>query len=78
MKSVIVDFIMSETPPGTPPANAPPIVHPHLGANLSPGRCSCGSVSFKRASELKPDRNAGIAASVMYECAACGEYRLGR
>lgn len=49
---------------------------PHLG------KCECGSERFVLVNELsvnerdEPDAG-GIRVSRMYECAQCGEYRLG-
>lgn len=48
------------------------IGHPALG------NCDCGSVSFVLINELAEPEAAGVRASRMYECIACGEYRLGR
>jgi hypothetical protein len=46
--------------------------HPALGS------CDCGSVTFVLVNELTELDGPGIRASRMYECTACGEYRLGK
>ncbi|MBX3548276.1 MAG: hypothetical protein KF748_03905 [Xanthobacteraceae bacterium] len=75
---------MPKTPeePGNPSAeeSAAPVLsaaeHTHLG------KCECGAARFVLVNELtvnerdEPDAG-GIRVSRMYECAACGEYRLG-
>jgi hypothetical protein len=42
------------------------------------GKCTgCGGENYILASELNSDEVKGIPASRMYECTACGTYRLG-
>ena len=63
---VIVDFILPD-PDGKP-----------IRTGL-PEQCECGSGQFELVSRMEPDPQNGLhAASRMYECLGCGEYRLGK
>jgi hypothetical protein len=59
----------------TPVTAVPAAVVDASLAKVKLGKCSCGSEEFLLASEMKPV--AGLPVSHMYECVACGEYRLG-
>jgi hypothetical protein len=48
---------------------------PAAGVRLS--KCSCGANHYALASEMPADSANGLPASRMYECMACGTYRLG-
>jgi hypothetical protein len=40
-------------------------------------RCPCGANNYVLASDMAANPATGLPASRMYECTACGEYRLG-
>ncbi len=75
---------MSKTPEEISEPAATDAVAPTLQVPEDPrlGKCVCGSERFVLVNELKvnerdePDAG-GIRVSRMYECAQCGEYRLG-
>lgn len=74
VEKLIVDFVIPEV--GGGPAGHEPAAASRAPAPHSPGPCSCGANDFMLASEMKSDTR-GIPASRMFECVACGAYRLG-
>jgi len=82
MNKLTVDFILPETELTATPIKAPasavsPAVVDASLAKVKLGKCSCGADDYLLASEMVSDSAKGIPASRMYECVACGTYRLG-
>jgi hypothetical protein len=71
MEKLVVDFVLPDGGVEAMPATQD---HP---LPRRPIKCHCGSVEFVVANVLSKDAHRGIPASLMYECTACGEYRLG-
>lgn len=64
---IIVDFLLS----ADSAEEASAVSSHHIG------KCTCGNDTFALASEMSASSGEGIPASRMFECTACGEYRLG-
>jgi hypothetical protein len=71
-EQLVVDFIFS-----TEAEQAVVEMKPRHGVSRLVKCADCGGENYILASELNGDEAKGIPASRMYECIACGEYRLG-
>jgi len=66
-KRLAIDFIFPPEYREEPRRNAAP--------RLRLGTCLCGADTYVLANEMKSGN--GVPSSRMYECTACGNYRLG-
>ncbi len=74
MNKLTVDFVIQET--AEKPAPSQEILLEPAAIVVRGGKCSCGGERFVLASEMQAGELNRLPASRMYECLACGEYRL--